>query len=104
MVALKAKLLERLGRIDGVEDLPSPVSGGSALFYRGKPFAHFHNDNELDLRLTRKIIKKLGLSHPPGSFHHPDRSPNSAWIEVRFNCVNDIDRVSELVRLAVEQL
>ena len=82
---LKAKLLDELRKIDGVEDRPSPVSGGSALFYRGIPFAHFHNENELDLRLTKKVIKRLGLSHPTGSLHHPDRSPNSPWIEVRFN-------------------
>jgi hypothetical protein len=104
MAALKQKLLEQLRKIDGVEDLPSPVSGGSALFHHGKPFAHFHNDNELDLRLTRQVIQQLGLSHPPDSFHHPDRTSNSAWIEVRFSSVRDIDRVAKLVRIAVEQL
>jgi hypothetical protein len=104
MENLKAKLLHELRKIEGVEDRPSPVSGGSALFYRGKSFAHFHNGNELDLRLTKKVIKSLGMSHPTGSYHHPKRSPNSPWIEVRFHNSDDIVRLSELVRLAVAEL
>ncbi|MGO4376652.1 luciferase family protein [Pseudoduganella sp. RAF19] len=51
------------------------VAGGSELVYGGKSFAH-HSDHELDLRLTRKLIQQQGLSHPPGSVHHPKRSPN----------------------------
>ena len=101
---LKAKLVDELRKIEGVEDRPSPVSGGSALFYHGKEFAHFHNENELDLRLTKKVIKALGMSHPPGSHHHPNRSPNSPWIEVRFNKSSDIENVSKLVKLAVAEL
>ena len=104
MDKLKAKLLVELRKIAGVEDRPSPVSGGSALFYNDKPFAHFHHDNELDLRLTRKVIKTLGLSHPAGSVHHPDRSQNSAWIEVRFNKTADVEKVLKLVKLAVTEL
>ncbi len=101
---LKAKLLERLRRIDGVEDRPSPVSGGTALFHAGKEFAHFHDANDLDLRLTKKVIRELALAHPSDSVHHPDRSPNSPWIEVRFRASADILRVVELVRRAVAEL
>ncbi len=61
MDKLKADLLTELRKIAGIEDRPSPVSGGSALFYNGQAFAHFHNDNELDLRLTKRVIKTLGL-------------------------------------------
>jgi len=104
MGALKAALLDALRKIEGVEDRPSPVSGGSALFYLGRSFAHFHDDHELDLRLTKKVIRALGLSHPPGSRHHPNRTANSAWMEVRFNDPRDIEKVAELVRLAVAQL
>ena len=104
MRSLKAELVTELRKIAGVEDRPSPVSGGSALFYNGEAFAHFHHDNELDLRLTKKVIKTLGLSHPTGSTHHPSRSQNSAWIEVRFNKSADIEKVSKLVKLAVAEL
>jgi len=104
MENLKTRLVAELRKIEGVRDEPAPVSGGSALFYRGKPFGHFHNDNELDLRLTKKNIKALGLSHPQGSIHHPDRTANSAWIEVRYNTPADIEKVCRLVRLAVAEL
>ncbi|MFG6485105.1 luciferase family protein [Roseateles sp. BYS78W] len=103
MAALKQQLLDLLAGVDGVTAQPSPVAGGTALFCRGKEFAHFHHDHELDLRLTRKLIASLGLSHPAGSIHHPARSANSAWIEVRFHSPDDVQRAAELVRLAVAQ-
>lgn len=104
MEQLKTTLLVELRNIPGVEDRPSPVSGGTALFYLGKEFAHFHHANELDLRLTKTVIHQLGLKHPPGSIQHPNRSPNSAWIEVRFFSEDDILQVTELVKIAVTKL
>jgi hypothetical protein len=104
MDKLKARLLVGLQAIEGVEDRPSSVSGGSALFYGDISFAHFHDDRELDLRLTKKVIKTLGLSHPAGSRHHPDRSPNSPWIEVRFNSAAEVDQLLKLIKLAVAEL
>lgn len=104
MTTLKAQLLDELRNIEGVEARPSPVAGGTALFYRGKEFAHFHNDNELDLRLTKSVIQAEGLSHPPGSIHHPTRSSASPWIEVRFTTPRQIAHVARLVKLAVAKL
>lgn len=104
MTGLKAQLLDALRGIAGVEVQPSPVAGGTALFRAGKTFAHFHNDNELDLRLTRKHIRALGLSHPAGSLHHARRSANSPWIELRFHQPADIERICALVRLALAAL
>jgi Family of unknown function (DUF5519) len=100
----KNKLLTELHKIEGVEDRPSPVAGGSSLFYLGKEFAHFHAANELDLRLTKTVIRGLGLKHPSGSVHHPNRSPSSPWIEVRFDTADDVERVVGLVRLAITKL
>ena len=104
MKQLKATLLDGLGLIDGVEHRASPVSGGSALFYRGKEFAHFHHDHELDLRLTAKLIKAQGLSQPPDSIFHPKRSVNSPWIEIKYENVDDVVALTQLVKLAIAQL
>ena len=101
---LKQQLLQALATIDALTAEPSPVSGGTALFYQGREFAHFHNDNELDVRLTKKVIQAEGLAHPPGSVHHPTRSPSSPWIEVRFRTASEVDRTAELVKLAIGQL
>ena len=103
-MTLRQQLITAVEQIPGVEDKPSPVSGGSSLFFHDQEFAHFHHDNELDIRLTRKIIKREGLSHPPGSVHHPQRSPNSAWIELRFDQESHIDDIARLVKVATEQL
>lgn len=104
MHALKKQLLELLASIDGLTAEPSPVAGGTALCFRGREFAHFHHDQELDLRLTRKLIASLGLVHPPGSAYHPTRSASSAWIELRFGTTAEVARTAELVKLAVAQL
>jgi hypothetical protein len=100
----KQQLLHLLASIEGLSAEPSPVAGGTALFFRGKEFAHFHSDIELDLRLTRKVIASLGLLHPAGSAHHPTRAATSPWIEVRFRSPSEVQRTAELVKLAVAQL
>jgi hypothetical protein len=104
MTALKQALIAELNQISGFDARPSPVAGGTALFYRGKEFAHFHHDQELDLRLTRQLIKSLGLVHPPHSAQHPTRSAASPWIEVQFNTEEDARRAVQLVKTAIEQL
>jgi len=104
MSMLKRRLLQSLASIEGLVAEPSPVSGGTALLFRGREFAHFHNDHELDLRLTKKLIHSLGLVHPAGSVHHPTRSSSSPWIELRFSTSAEAERVAGLVKLAIGQL
>lgn len=104
MTTPKDQLLALLASVDGLSPEPSPVAGGTALCFRGKEFAHFHSDEELDLRLTRKVIASLGLSHPPGSVHHPGRAASSPWIELRLESPGDVGRAAQLVELAVAQL
>ena len=104
MASLKDTLLSQLASIESFEARPSKVAGGTALYYRGKEFAHFHNDREIDLRLTRKVIRSLGLAHPARSEFHPTRSASSQWIELRFHSEDDVRRVAELVRRAIAEL
>jgi hypothetical protein len=105
MARLRTQLIQRLEKL-GVEDRAWPArdDGFSSLFYDGKEFAHFHDDNELDIRLTKRIINREGLEHPTGSRVHPNRTKNSQWIEVRFAKPADLERVVHLVKLAIEQI
>jgi hypothetical protein len=105
MATLRARLIERVQEF-GVEDRPAPGrdDGFSALCFRGKAFAHFHGDNELDIRLTKSVISREGLTHPSGSTVHPNRSKTSPWIELRFHTSADLDQVVRLVKLAVEDM
>lgn len=104
MASLKQTLLAELNHISGLEARPSHVAGGTALFYQGKEFAHFHHDKEIDLRLTRKVIKSLGLVRPPHSAQHPTRSASSQWIEIEFHTEEEVRQVVQLVKTAIAQL
>ena len=103
MGKLKKDLVTALEKIPGLEDRPSKVSGGSAIFYHDKEIAHFHHDNEIDVRLTKKIIRKEGLNHYDDSTIHKHRSPSSEWIEIRFKTAKDVNEVVRLFKLALEQ-
>jgi len=105
MTGLRKQLIERIAKL-GVEErsLSGRHDGFAALFYRGKPFAHFHSDEELDLHLTRPVIAREGLVHPPNSVVHPKRSKNSHWIELRLKTVADLDHVTRLVELTVTNM
>ena len=105
MPKLQDQLIQRLVEL-GVEHVPYPgrTDGFCGLRYLGKEFAHFHDFNELDLRLTQKIIKAEGVSRPTHSRVHPDRSPNSQWIELPFRRASQLDEIVRLVKLAMEQL
>lgn len=92
-----------LSQIPTLEERPSKVAGGSALFFKGKEIAHFHNDNEIDVRLTKKVIKRERLSHPTDSQVHHHRSPNSEWIEIRFRDARAVEEAVRLVKMACEQ-
>jgi len=102
MPNLRKHLVRELLKIPGVieETWAERDDGFSSLKTEGKEFAHFHNDNELDIRLTKRIISEHNLSHPRNSKNHPNRSRNSPWIELRF--FEEID-IEEIVRL-VNQL
>ncbi len=103
MGKLKKDLVTALEKIPRLEDRPSKVAGGSAIFYHDKEIAHFHHDNEIDVRLTKKIIQKEGLNHYDDSTIHKHRSISSEWIEIRFKTAKDVNEVVRLFKLALEQ-
>jgi hypothetical protein len=66
--------------------------------------AHFHSDDELDIRLTREVIRREGLVHPTDSRVHPNRSKSSQWFVVRFTKPADVERIVYLAKLAIDQI
>lgn len=105
MADLRGELIRRIEKL-GVEHRPLPGrdDGFAALCHGGKAFAHFHNDHELDIRLTKTVIDREGLVHPSDSVVHPNRSRKSHWIEIRFTTSAELDRVVRLVKLAIKLL
>jgi len=106
MSELKKLLLTELLAIPDVSEKlwPDRNDGFSSLMYKNKDFAHFHNNNELDLRLTAKIIKTENVSRSTNSAYHPERSKNSPWIELQFTQPADIPEIVRLVKLAIAQI
>ena len=106
MSELKQLLLRDLLAIPGVSEKKwqGRDDDFSSLVYKNTDFAHFHNNNELDLRLTAKIIKAEAVPRPANSIYHPNRSNNSPWIELRFAHKDDLRTVIPLVKLAIAQI
>jgi hypothetical protein len=100
---LKDELVRRLEQIPGVTHVPHPdrTDGFSALRFGGDEIGHFHNFNELDLRLGAKRIKREGLKHRPDSVIHPKRAAGSPYIELRFLQRADLEEIVRLVQIAV---
>ncbi|HEY9790521.1 MAG TPA: luciferase family protein [Candidatus Obscuribacterales bacterium] len=103
MTQLRKQLIQKLLEIEGLEERASTVAGGSALFYKGKEIAHFHNDHEIDVRLTKEVIKKEGLTHPIDSEVHSSRKPGSQWFEIRFRSAAQVEEAVRLFKLACQQ-
>ena len=103
---LQNKLKEKIVALEGVSEVSYEGKNGtfSSFVYKEKEFAHFHNENELDLRLTKKVIASEGVSHPEDSKCHPKRSRGSQWIELRFNNEKEMDSVLHYVKLAIAQI
>ncbi|MCB1050284.1 MAG: DUF5519 family protein [Acidobacteria bacterium] len=106
MAELKAQLREQILAIDGVEEKVWPGEAGEfrSFVVRGKDFAHFHGENELDLRLTKRWIAFHHLQHPKNSSHHPKRASGSPWIELAFNTEADLVQIMEWVKLAIRSI
>ncbi|WP_261841720.1 luciferase domain-containing protein [Aliamphritea ceti] len=106
MSKLKQYLRDMILDIPAVTD--QTVQGRNGEFtsfsFKGKEFAHFHTGDELDLRLTKKVIASEQLEHPRNSENHPKRTANSAWIELRFTKEADLQQIIELVTLATRQI
>jgi len=105
MSSIRKQLVRELLKIEGVteKNWPDRSDGFSSLQVDGKEFAHFHNDNEIDIRLTKGIISKEKLVHPSTSKNHPNRSKNSPWIEIHFFDENDIEKITMLLKQSLKK-
>ena len=106
MSDLKTTLVRELERIPGVTHQPWPDrdDGFSTVHFNDREIAHFHNFNEIDLRLGRRLIKQENLKHPVDSTKHPKRTANSQFIEIRFTNNQDVHKVIRLVKLVIDML
>ena len=105
MSALQKQLEKELLKIDDVEiRLYKKDSKLLCVYYKGKEFAHFHDDNELDIRLTHKIIKDYSLVHPTRSKSHPNRSKKTKTMLLPFKDSKQLSELIHIVKLVVQEL
>jgi len=72
------------------------------VFYRGKEFAHFHDHEEIDVRLSQAFIKKERLTPLADSKYHLKRSRKSRWMQFRFQTKGEAETLLALMRKLIE--
>jgi hypothetical protein len=103
MAGLRKKLIQNLEKIDGIEvRLWKPDYHLTVINYHGKEVAHFHGNNELDIRLSKELVKQEGLTHAENRIGHPNRKNGGRWLIVRFTRENHLPEMERLIRLAIE--
>ena len=73
MSGLPKELTQKLNSIPDVNVNLWKDSDLLCVFYKGKEVAHFQGNNELDIRLTRAVMKREGLSPPKNTTSHLGR-------------------------------
>jgi hypothetical protein len=72
------------------------------VFYRGKEIAHFHDHEEIDVRLSQAFIKKEQLRPLDDSKFHPNRSKQSRWMQFRFRTDKEVEALLSLIRRLIK--
>ena len=72
------------------------------VFYRGKELAHFHDHEEIDVRLSQAFIKKESLTPLGDSKYHTDRAKKSRWMQCRFQTQTEAEALLALIRRLIK--
>jgi hypothetical protein len=101
MTAPRALLCARLLELPGLEARRSRCGPDVAFFLEGAEIAHFHADDEIDVRLTKKVLR-INREALAGDPRVVPRRSASDWVAVRFATAQDAEFAASLVRLAYE--
>jgi hypothetical protein len=103
MARLRKMLIDELETIPGIDiHFWKPDRDFLVIDYKGKEIAHFHGNNELDVRLSPQIVKDEGLTHAPNRIGHPARKNGGAWLIVRFTREKHLAEMVRLVNMAIK--
>ncbi len=103
MARLRQMLISRLEKIPGIDvHLWEPGRDFMVIDYRGKEVAHFHGNNELDIRLSPKVVKREGLTHAPNRIAHLNRKNGGTWLIVRFTREDHLAEMMRLLKMAIK--
>lgn len=99
---LRERLEDSLGKLTDVDVGLWKNTDLMCVFYRGKDFAHFHDHEEIDIRLSQKFIKWEGLRPLVDSPYHTKRSKNSRWMQFRFQTEQEVDELLLLIQRLID--
>lgn len=103
MAELRKKLIKELEKNTDIDvHLWKPDSDFTVIDYKGKEVAHFHGNNELDVRLSREIVKRDGLTHAPDRVGHLSRKNGGRWLIIRFTRESHLAEMMRLIKMAIE--
>lgn len=103
MAELRKKLIKKLEILEGINvRLWKPDSELMVIEYKGKEVAHFHGNNELDIRLSKEVVKRDGLTQAPNHVGHPNRKNGGRWLMARFTRESHLAEMMRLVKMATE--
>jgi Luciferase len=105
MNRIRRRLSQRLRDL-GVEERawPGRDDGFVSLLFRGKEFAHFHSDQEIDIRLGKNVIQQERLVRVSDSTVHPTRSDGFPWYALAVRSESDLDEALRLIKIALSGL
>jgi hypothetical protein len=98
-VNLPARVRRALLKIDGVVEAPGVFNEGDAMWVNGTQIAHFIDDHQMEIRLTKREIS----SHRPrlkADSRVELRKNASDWMKVTITSPSDLPFVVELAELA----
>lgn len=102
MAELRKQLIDQLEKLPGVTvRLWKPDYHLMVVYYKDKEVAHFHGNNEIDIRLSPKVVKQEGLRNDPKRIGHPSRKDGGTWLVQRFTRKAHLDEMRRLVKLAI---
>lgn len=102
MAKLRKMLIQELESIPGIDiHLWRPDRDFVVIDYKGKEVAHFHGNNEIDVRLSPEFVKREGLTHAPNRVGHPNRKNGGTWLVVRFTRESHLAETIRLVKKAI---
>lgn len=103
MTAGPAKVPETLDvkirALPGVQRMKSRWGHETAYIIGEKEFAHFHRPNEIDVRLTKAVQRRIGIQLKEDSRVRL-RPRLSDWIAITLASQEDVDFAFELVKQA----
>lgn len=103
MAELRKKLIKNLQKLPSVDvQLWKPGSDLMVINFKGKEVAHFHGNNELDIRLSQEVVKREGLTHAPDRVGHLNRKNGGRWLIVRFTRESHLAQMERLIKMAIE--